>query len=161
MWEEYQQKYPQGQVIHHYVKEQWTQLALREPGVIIVSDLLPMEILDKKVAPHNGAFSKILGTYVREKKLLSLSTALSKMTLLPAKRLQKFAPAFNKKGRIQVGADADITIFDPETIQNMATYAQPYQGPTGIDFVIVNGVFVVKHGELQEDSFPGKRLKSK
>jgi N-acyl-D-aspartate/D-glutamate deacylase len=161
MWEEYQQTYPQGQVIHHYLKESWTQLALQEPGVMIVSDLLPMQSLDKKIAPHHGAFSKVLGTYVREQEFLSLSTALSKMTLLPAKRLQNFAPDFKNKGRIQVGADADITIFDPQTIQNMATYEQPYQGPTGIDFVIVNGTFVVKDGELQENSFPGKRLKSR
>ncbi|MFT4636328.1 MAG: N-acyl-D-aspartate/D-glutamate deacylase [Chitinophagales bacterium] len=160
MWQEYQQKYPQGQVIHHYVKEEWTQRALQEPGLMVVSDLLPMESLDKKVAPHNGAFSKILGTYVRDKELLSLSTALSKMTLLPAQRLQKFAPVFNNKGRIQLGADADITVFDPATIQNRATYDQPYQGPTGIDFVIVNGSFVVKYGALQHDNYPGKRLKS-
>lgn len=161
MWQEYQKKHPEGQVIHHYVKEAWTQRALMEPGVMIVSDLLPMESLDKKVAPHNGAFAKVLGTYVRERKLLSLSDALSKMTLLPAKRLEKFAPIFRNKGRIQVGADADITIFDPVTVQTMATYEQPYQGSIGMDFVLVNGVFVIKHGKLQENTYPGVRLKSR
>ena len=160
MWEEYQEKYPQGKVIHHYVKEEWTQRALQEPGVMIVSDLLPMESRDKKVAPHNGAFAKVLGTYVREQQLLSLSNALAKMTLLPAKRLEKFAPLFRKKGRIQVGADADIVIFDPVTIQTNATYKQPYQGSTGIDFVIINGSFVIKDGKLQEHSFPGRLLRS-
>ncbi|MFT6409016.1 MAG: N-acyl-D-aspartate/D-glutamate deacylase [Arenicella sp.] len=161
MWGQYQEQHPNGQVIHHYVKEQWTQRALQEPGVMIVSDLLPMESLDRKVAPHNGAFVKILGTYVREKELLSLSEALSKMTLQPAMRLQKFAPIFRQKGRIQIGADADITIFDPLTVKSNATYKQPYQGSTGIDFVIVNGSFVVKDGKLQDSSFPGKRLKSR
>ncbi len=159
MWEDYQDKYPNGQVIHHYVREEWTQRALQEPEVMVVSDLLPMESRDKNVAPHNGAFSKILGVYVREKSLLSLSEALSKMTLLPARRLEKFAPVFKRKGRIQVGADADITVFDPASVINKGTYAQPYQGSAGIEFVIVNGSFVVKNGVLQKHSFPGLRLK--
>jgi hypothetical protein len=160
MWDEYQKKIPDGKVIHHYVKESWTQRALQEPGVMIVSDLLPIQSLDKKVAPHHGAFAKVLGTYVREKKLLSLQSALSKMTLQPAKHMEKFAPIFRKKGRIQIGADADITIFDPKTIQTKATYEQPYNGSTGIDFVIVNGSIVVKGGKLQEHNFPGKRLEA-
>ena len=70
MWDDYYQNRPEGQVIHHYLKEQWTQRAVQEPGVIIVSDLLAMESTDKNVAPHNGAFSKILGRYVREQGLL-------------------------------------------------------------------------------------------
>lgn len=160
MWDEYQEKYPQGQVIHHYVKEEWTKRAIAEPEIMIVSDLLPMESLDKKVAPHNGAFSKILGTYVREEGLIDLPTALAKMTLLPAQRLEKFAPAFKKKGRIQVGADADITVFDPVSIQNKATYQDPFQGAEGINHVLVNGVFVVRDGELQAQSYPGKRVMS-
>ncbi|MEM7358225.1 MAG: amidohydrolase family protein [Pseudomonadota bacterium] len=160
MWKEYQEEYPQGQVIHHYVKEEWTQQAIADPAVIIVSDLLPMESLDKKVAPHNGAFSKILGKYVRDEGLIDLPTAIAKMTLMPAQRLEHFAPAFKKKGRLQVGADADITIFDPHAIQNRATYQDPYQGSAGISHVLVNGEFVVKNGELQENSYPGERLLS-
>lgn len=160
MWEEYYREHPDGQVIHHYLKEEWTQRALQEPGVIIVSDLLAMETRDKKVAPHNGAFSKILGRYVREQQLLDLSTAISKMTLLPARRLEDYAPAFRRKGRIQPSMDADITIFDPNTIRDNATYQDPYQEATGIVHVIVNGQAVISQGKQVEDSYPGKRVRA-
>jgi N-acyl-D-aspartate/D-glutamate deacylase len=161
MWNEYREKYPDGQVIHHYLKDEWTRRGLAEPGVIVVSDLLPMESLDSKVAPHNGAFSRVLGRYSREAGLLDLPTALSKMTWLPAKRLENFAPAFAKKGRIQLGADADITVFDPERIIDRATYKNPYQTPEGILYVIVAGEPVVVRGELVEDAYPGQRLTTK
>ncbi len=157
MWEEYRSEYPEGQVIHHYLKEEWTQQAVQTPGVIIVSDLLPMESRDKHVAPHNGAFSKILGRYVREKKLLELPAAIRKMTLLPAQRLERYAPVFKRKGRLQVGMDADITIFDPNTILDNATYQNPYQEASGINHLIVNGVAVISDGQQVEGSFPGLR----
>jgi N-acyl-D-aspartate/D-glutamate deacylase len=156
-WEEYRQEYPEGQVIHHYLKEEWTRRAVTEPGMIIVSDLLPMESKDKKVAPHNGAFGKILARYVREEKLLDLNAALEKMTLLPARRLENYAPSFKRKGRIQPGMDADITIFDPDRIQDNASYLNPYQETTGIAHVIVNGQSLIRNGNLVEGSYPGRR----
>lgn len=160
-WEHYREKEPQGTVIHHYVKEEWTKRAVIEPGVIIVSDLLPMKSLDKKVAPNHGAFTKILAQYVREEKLLSLSEAIEKMTLLPAQRLEKFAPAFKLKGRINVGADADLTLFNPNTVQNNATYLAPYQEASGIEHIIVNGEHLVNAGQLIKGVYPGKRITSK
>ena len=66
MWNEYRRERPDGQVIHHYLKEEWTRRALREPGVIVVSDLLPMVTEESKVAPHNGAFARVLGRYARD-----------------------------------------------------------------------------------------------
>lgn len=158
MWNEYREKYPQGQVIHHYLKDEWTRRGLMEPGVMVVSDLLPMETLDSKVAPHNGAFSRVLGRYARDAGLMDLPTALAKMTWLPAKRLQDFAPAFKRKGRIQIGADADITVFDPARIIDRATYQNPYQAPEGIRYVLVGGEPVVMEGELVEGVYPGRRL---
>ena len=157
-WEEYREKYPGGQVIHHYVKEEWTRTALQEPGVIVVSDLLPMISKESKVAPHNGAFSRILGRYVRELGLLSLNEALSKMTLLPARRLEQAFPEFKKKGRVQVGADADITIFDPTRIKDRATYQDPYQTAIGIAHVLVAGEVVVRDGERIEGVLSGRFL---
>ena len=71
-WEQRRKQDPNGVVVHHYVKEKWTQVAIKDPSVIIVSDLVPMVSLDKNVAPHNGAFTKIIGQYVRDEKLLSL-----------------------------------------------------------------------------------------
>lgn len=160
MFEEYREKEPGGQVIHHYLNESWNRRAVVESDLIVVSDLLPMFTEESKVAPHNGTFSKVLGRYYREEGLLDLRTALAKMTLLPAQRLQSVASAFKTKGRLQEGADADLTIFDPETIIDQATYQDPYQPSKGIQHVIVNGVFVVKDTKLIEDAFPGKRLSS-
>jgi N-acyl-D-aspartate/D-glutamate deacylase len=159
-WDEYYEKYPDGQVIHHYLKEEWTQRAVAEPNVIIVSDLLPMTSKDKKVAPHNGAFSKILQRYVREEGIIDLGTAIEKMTLLPARRLENYAPVFKKKGRLQISMDADITIFDPGTIQSNATYQNPYQGASGIEYVIVNGEAIISGGTPVKDVYPGQRLTS-
>jgi cytosine/adenosine deaminase-related metal-dependent hydrolase len=157
-FDEYRQTQPDGPVIHHYLKEEWTQRAVAEPGVIIVSDLLAMQTRDKKVAPHNGAFSKILARYVRQESLLDLNTALRKMTLLPAMRLQAYAPAFARKGRIQEGMDADITIFDPHTVLDRATYEDPYQEAEGIEHVIVNGQPIIRKGKLVPNTYPGKRM---
>ncbi|MBT4976139.1 MAG: hypothetical protein HOL51_26915 [Gemmatimonadetes bacterium] len=76
------------------------------------------------------------------------------MTRLQTARLEPVAPAFKYKGRLQEGADADITIFDPLTIIDKATY----QASEGIHHVLVNGTSVVRDGELIADAFPGKRL---
>jgi N-acyl-D-aspartate/D-glutamate deacylase len=113
-WHEYREKYPEGQVVHHYLKEEWTLRALAEPEVIVVSDLLPIVDETSMVAPHTGAFSRVLGRYARDAGVIELSTALAKMTSMPAARLARFFPAFERKGRITAGADADLTIFDPK-----------------------------------------------
>ena len=111
--------------------------------MIIVSDLIAMQDREKNVAPHNGAFTRILGRYVREHGVIELMTALEKMTLLPAQRLEQVAPAFKRKGRLQAGMDADITVFNPDTIIDRATYRNPYQEPAGLQAVLVNGVPVI------------------
>jgi N-acyl-D-aspartate/D-glutamate deacylase len=83
-------------------------------------------------------------------------TALRKMTLMPAQRLEKRAPVFRDKGRIRVGADADITVFDSDRVIDKATYEEPLQYSEGIQFVIVSGEPVVKDGRLVEGVFPGR-----
>ncbi|NIP16373.1 MAG: amidohydrolase family protein [Pseudomonadales bacterium] len=158
MFNEYRQKYPDGGVIHHYLDEDWNRRAVVEPGLIIVSDLLPMFSEEVKVAPHNGAFSRVLGRYVRKESLLSLQTALAKMTLLPARRIEQAAPAFKRKGRLQEGMDADITVFDPLAVEDRATYQDPYQTSAGIRHVIVNGVFVVRDEQFVDNTYPGRRI---
>jgi N-acyl-D-aspartate/D-glutamate deacylase len=97
---------------------------------------------------------------VREEKALDLMTALRKMTLMPAQRLEKHAPVFHDKGRIRAGADADITVFDPGRIIDKATYVEPMQYSEGIEFVLVNGTPVVKDGMLVEGVFPGRAARA-
>jgi dihydroorotase len=82
------------------------------------------------------------------------------MTLMPAQRLEKRAPAFKGKGRIRVGADADITVFDAKRVIDKATYEQPLEYSEGIQFVLVNGVPVVKDGQLVDGVFPGRAARA-
>jgi N-acyl-D-aspartate/D-glutamate deacylase len=98
----------------------------------------------------------VLGHYVREEKALDLMTALRKMTLMPAQRLQNRASMFKDKGRIRIGADADITVFDPQRIIDKATFEEPLQYSDGIQFVLVNGTAVLNNGQLVEGVFPGR-----
>lgn len=157
-WNEYREERPYGQVVHHYLKPEWTRRALVEPGVIVVSDLLPMRDEESMVAPHNGAFARVLGQHVRERNDLDLTTALAKMTSLPAARLAKFFPRFERKGRIAVGADADLTIFDPETVLDRATYGDPFQPSAGIRTVVVAGRIALDDAQVVEDVFAGQLL---
>jgi dihydroorotase len=100
-----------GIVIIHSMKPEWIQTGIAAPGVMIASDGM---MYSKLAHPRTaGTFSRVLGKYVREDKVIDLITALEKMTLLPAKRLENIAPIMRFKGRIQVGADADITILIP------------------------------------------------
>jgi N-acyl-D-aspartate/D-glutamate deacylase len=107
-----------------------------------------------------GTYARVLGHYVREKKALDLMAALRKMTLMPAQRLENRAPMFKDKGRLRVGADADIAVFDPERIIDKATYEKPLQYSEGIQFVLVNGVAVVKEGRLVDGVFPGRAARA-
>ena len=148
-----------GNVVIHSIPEEAAREAVANPMVIIASDGMP--ITGAKVHPRGqGTFSRVLGHYVREEKALDLMTALRKMTLLPAQRLEKRAPMFKNKGRIRVGADADITVFDPQRVIDKATYEDPLEYSEGIQFVLVNGVPVVKDGRLVDEVFPGRAARA-
>ena len=143
-----------GMVIMPNNTQENVDLAVSSPLTMIASDGY---IAKGTGHPRtSGTYAQVLGRYVREKKSLDLMTALRKMTLMPAQRLETRAPAFKDKGRIRVGADADITVFDPQTVVDKATYAQPLQHSEGSPFVFVNGVAVVKDGKLVEGVFPGR-----
>ena len=148
-----------GSVVIFNIPEEDVRAAVGNPMVMIASD--GSRFNGPKVHPRGQAsFSRVLGHYVREEKVLELMTALRKMTLLPAQRLEKRAPMFLNKGRIRVGAEADITMFDPGRVIDKATFEEPLQYSEGIEFVLVNGVPVVKNGKLVDNIFPGKAARA-
>ncbi|MDA9368066.1 amidohydrolase family protein [Flavobacteriaceae bacterium] len=158
-WHRYQQTMPYGMVNHHYVKEAWIERALQWPGMMVSTDALPALDLDIKTNPNiAGTFSRLLGHYVREQKVLTLSDAIKRITLLPAQWLEQASPVFKTKGRIQIGADADLVIFDPSVIATTARYGDPYQASVGINWVIVGGAVVIEKGQRLEGRYPGRRL---
>ena len=146
-----------GSVIGHAIPEEISRLAAANPRVMVASDGL---IENRQGHPRGaGSFARVLGVYVREQKALSLMDAIRKMSLLPAQRLEKAVPAMRAKGRIKVGADADITIFDPATVIDRATFEQPALYSEGIRHVLVSGVFVVRDDKIFESAKPGKAVR--
>jgi dihydroorotase len=130
-----------------------------DPIVMVASD--GMWLTNGKAHPRTwGTYARVLGRYVREQKALSLMQALNKMTVLPADRLSQRIAGMKKKGRIQAGADADIVVFDPETILDQATYQNPVQYSTGIDHVVVNGAVTLRDGRFVEDAAGGKPIRA-
>ena len=139
-----------GKVIVHANPESLVRQVVASPHTMIASDGFMGH-------PRNaGCYSRILGKYVRENKDLPLMLALKKCALWPAQRLERCAPAFQKKGRLQVGADADIIIFDASKVIDKATFKDAAQFSAGIQYTLVHGVPVVKNGVFQKNSFPGK-----
>lgn len=137
-----------GTVIIHGRTEEMTRAAVGHPLTMIASDGF---IENGRGHPRtSGSYSKVLGQYVREEGLLGLEEAVAKMTIMPARRLQERAPVFARKGRLQVGMDADITVFDPETVIDRSTYMDATLPAQGMSYVIVAGEVVVDGGQLTE-----------
>jgi dihydroorotase len=145
-----------GFVIMHMMKPEWIRRAMASPFVMIASDGMPFS---PRAHPRSaGTFSRVLGLYVREERILSLMDALGKMTILPARRLETIAPLMKAKGRIRVGADADITVFDADRVRDAATFEKGLQFSEGIQHVLVNGVPVVRDGQTVRNVFPGRAI---
>lgn len=154
----YRKEQPGGGVVVFMIPQVAIDAAMADPFVTIASDGSVMN--QPNVHPRGaGSFSRVLAVYVRERKLLDLKTALAKMTIMPARRLEKVAPAMARKGRIQVGADADITIFDPATVKDNATYDQPLQASSGYRYVLVGGKVMAENGKITPGVFPGVGIK--
>jgi N-acyl-D-aspartate/D-glutamate deacylase len=141
-----------GMVIIHSIPEEMVRVAMANPSVMIASD----GILDNgKGHPRAaGTYARVLGRYVREQHSLTLMDALRKMSLMPAERL-----GIQSKGRLQVGGDADIAVFDPEHVIDRATFDKPAQYSEGIPYVLVGGVLVVKDGQIVDGVAPGRGLR--
>lgn len=125
---------------------------ITNPLVMIASDGAPAH-------PRNaGTYSHILAEYVRNRQSLTLMDALRKMSLMPAQRLERSTPAARRKGRMQEGADADIVVFDPQTIQDRSTYEKPSEPSVGVRYLLVAGTPVIDAGKMVEKVFPGQPM---
>ena len=147
-----------GPIVVHTNTDQMVAAALTSPLTIVASDAYWQS--GRGHPRTTGTFSKVLGRYVRETRSLSLMQALRKMTLMPAQRLERRVPAMRNKGRLRVGADADITIFDAATVVDRSTYREPSLQPAGIQHVIVNGVSVVANGRAVDGVAPGRPVRA-
>ena len=143
-----------GLVIFHSNREDTIRDVVAHPLTMIASDGL------RGHPRHAGTSARILGRYVREQKVLTLPQAIEKLALMPALRLEARVPEMKNKGRVRVGADADIVVFDPETIIDRATYEKPDVASAGIAHVLVSGTFVVKDGVYQNGVTAGRGVRA-
>ncbi|GGS19432.1 D-glutamate deacylase [Streptomyces aureoverticillatus] len=148
--------------------------ALLHPATVVGSDAMPLTWRDPAPDPlawplppgaavthprTAGTFSRMLRRYVRELGALSLLDAVGRATHLPARVLESGVPALRRKGRVQAGCDADLVVFDPDTVGDRATYADSTRPSVGFAHVLVGGTPVVAHGELVPDALPGRAVR--
>ncbi len=141
-----------GTVVRFGNTEEMVRLTVASPFVMVASD----GSLDHPRG--QGTYSRILGHYVREEKALSLMDAIRKSSLMPAQRLEAMSPQMRQKGRVKVGSDADISVFDPATVIDKSTFQNPRQYSDGFRYVLVGGAFVVRDGKLQSGVYPGQAI---
>jgi N-acyl-D-aspartate/D-glutamate deacylase len=146
-----------GTIIIHNRSDEQTRKAIVSPLSMIASDGY---IENGRGHPRtSGTYAKVLGRYVREEGVVDLMDALRRMTVEPARRLEARVPAMKDKGRVRVGADADITVFDPATVIDRATYEDASIPSGGIPYVVVNGQVVVDAGQVT-DARPGRPIRA-
>jgi N-acyl-D-amino-acid deacylase len=141
-------------MVYQFMSDEDIDRILQHPQVALASDS-GLNVFDRGV-PHPRGYgnnARALGVYVREREVISLEEAVRKMTSLPAGVF-----GFADRGRLTVGAAADLVVFDPDTVTDRATYEAPHQYPDGISHVLVNGVAVVKEGSHTQ-ARPGQTLR--
>ena len=148
-----------GLVIVHGNTEERVHTAILSPLSMIASD--GFDLSPGQGHPRSsGTFSRILSKYVREESSLSLTEAIRKMALMPAQRLELRVPSMKDKGRIRLGADADIAVFDALKVADKSTYEKPDTMSDGMRYVLVDGVTVVSKGTVVGGRFPGKGIRA-
>ena len=154
---QYRQK--RGLVIIHSNTEERVREAILSPLTMIASD--GFDVKPGEGHPRSaGTFTRVLSKYVRDEKGLTLQDAIRKMTLMPAQRLEHRVPAMRNKGRVKAGADADLAVFDPAKVRDVATYEKPSEFSEGMRYVFVDGVAVVDGGRPATNVFPGKPVRA-
>jgi len=177
---EAQAKSPGSWIVVHYMRpdrnaadQGYLDQSVLMPGGAIASDAMPWTSQGQRITgdvwplpadafahPRSaGTFTRFLRDYVRERQQLTLREGLRRMTLIPAQILEESVPQMTRKGRVQVGADADLVAFDLATVSDRGTYTQPNQTATGMRYVIVNGTPVIRDGALVRDAQPGRPIR--
>jgi N-acyl-D-amino-acid deacylase len=144
--------------IYYLMSEENVQRQIQLPWMSFGSDggtfAAEGDVLNRQMHPRAwGNFARLLGKYVREEKLISFEEAIYRLTGLPATNLK-----LNNRGFLKEGYHADIVIFDPERIEDHATFENPHQYATGVEHVFVNGIQVLNQGE-HTGEFPGRFVK--
>jgi N-acyl-D-glutamate deacylase len=177
---EAQAKTPGEWIIAHFMRpersaadREYLDQSVLLPGGAIASDAMPWtskgQTLTGDVWPlpddafahprSAGTFTRFLRDFVRERQKVSLREGLRRMTLIPAQILERSVPAMKRKGRVQLGADADLVAFDLATVSDRGTYTRPNQTAVGMRYVIVNGTPVIRDGALVRDALPGRAIR--
>ena len=148
--------------LHNSSESRWVLMFANKDEVVdaVITNPLVMIASDgDKGHPRNaGTYSRVLARYVREQGSLTLMDALRKMTLMPAECLERATPDARRKGRLQEGADADLVVFDPQTIADRSTYQHPMEPSVGVHYLLVGGTVVIDNAKLVPDIFPGRAI---
>ena len=146
--------------LHNSSRTQWVLVYANTQEVVdkVIPNPLVMIASDGiEGHPRNaGTYSRVLREYVREKGTVTLMDAIRKMSFMPAEMLARSTPAARHKGRLQEGADADIVVFDANTITDRATFEKPMEPSVGVKYLVVGGTLLVDDGKIVPDVFPGQ-----
>ena len=179
--DEMQKSSPGDIVVIHFLRPEQSEedqrlldLSVLYPGGAIATDAMPWtnakgDVLEGDIWPlpddafahprSAGTYSRFIGRWVRERKAISLLEAIRKTSLIPAQILEDAVPQMKKKGRLQVGADADLVVFDLEKIADKATFIAPAQLSAGFRHVVVNGTTIIDEGKRLGDVLPGQPVR--
>lgn len=172
---------PSTLVAIHYLNERddeqrgFIEQALRFPGALLVSDAIPYVVGDQLVTESRwplpdramahprvaASFTKVIAEYVRERQTLTLGDMIARATLFPARLLEPAVPEMRRKGRIQVGADADIVAFDLASVAANADFDHPARPSSGMNYVLVGGALLIDAGRINLDRRDGQSVRGR